>query len=215
MIFTKMKDKLKNLELKNQINLDMISEMNKEKENLNNRISKYMEESKSTKSELDYYKKGYKNLLSDIDGYKKALADNLIKILSSLDECNISKLYEEFRYLDDKGWLELDVVSNIIPCNIYSEFYYEDNTGVFDAIETGYGMIPWYEKAEFGKFEYNFVSSMYEQGTCTNKYWELPKYEEYRKKVEKQLLEKLCKSNPLEFKNTLDGYNKLDGNMCS
>lgn len=203
MIFTKMKDKLKNLELKNQINLDMISEMNKEKENLNNKISKYMEEIECTKSELDSYKKGYKNLLSDIDGYKKALADNLIKNLSSLDECNISKLYEEFHHLDDECWLELDVVSKIIPCNIYSEFYYEDNTGVFDAIETGYGMIPWYEKAEFGEFEYNLVSSMYEQGTCINKYWELPEYKDYRKKVEILLLIKLCKSNPIKVKNII------------
>ena len=184
MLFYKNKNMIGELENK-------ITDIYKEKEDLNKLISKYMAESEVSKIELDIYV------------YKELLAEYLLKDISSIDEINTSSLYEEIHYeLDKEGWEELEVVSKMIQSNIYSKFYYEDNTGIFDAMETGYEMIPWYEKAEFGEFKYEFISSMYEKGTCINKYWELPEYKDYRKKVEILLLIKLCKSKAV-------GVNKL------
>ena len=154
--------------------------------------------------EIENLNDNFQYVCSDIVIYKELLSEYLIKEIESLNQNIQHQIYEDTHYaLDQDGWIELRVVSTVIPCNLYSEFSYEDNMGVFEELD-GYETIFWYEKAEFGEFEYEIVGSMHEVGTCINEYWKLPVYEEYRKKVEKKVLIELCKSQPLEFKKRIN-----------
>lgn len=137
----------------------------------------------------------------DIQNITKKYNNTIEKFLSTYIESinseeKIKSIYEELRVVDEDGWCEENIVANLIPCNLYSEFYYEDNTGVFDRID-GYGTINYYEIAEFAEQEYEFVG-MYERMSGHSDYTNLPKYIEYRKKAEFETVKEIIKKYPLQ-----------------
>lgn len=108
------------------------------------------------------------------------------------------KLYELLQPLDHEGWCELDAVQKLIPCNIYSEYYYEDTVGTFENMD-GYDLIPYYEIAAFAENrEYDFVGDMYEKLTSYDDYTNKAEYLQYCIKKQHDTLINISKKYPKE-----------------
>lgn len=111
---------------------------------------------------------------------------------------NIDKMYNYYKKFDKNGWEELQVVRKFIKGDIYSEFYYEDNIGLFENMD-GKELIKWYEKMEFSQIKDSIFHGEYEQCVydkpCENK-----NYKEYKEKVKKEFVKVMdCKYNTLEL----------------
>lgn len=132
----------------------------------------------------------------------KEYEDDITDFLCSLlKEWNVpfKELYSVLGTLDKGGWIELGAVQEIIPCDLYGTFYYEDNTGVFDSDDMdGYDLIHYYEINQFSDFEYTPVGSMHEKIVSYTKPSNHPDYPTYREKVYEKTALALIRMFPRE-----------------
>lgn len=111
--------------------------------------------------------------------------------------------------VDEEHWLMVRIAERVLGVtekDLYSCFDFEDQQGVFDAIEEGLHMIPWYEKCtDFYKRTYTPASPFFEEVTCEfdiaqedafRKYRE-ELHEEYRKAILEKAAAKAAEVPPL------------------
>lgn len=135
--------------------------------------------------------------------YDKEIATFLYRLLIN-SEVPPRDLYSIVGGLDTGGWIELDVVQELIPCDLYGTFSYEDNTGVFDSDDMdGYGMIHYYEIDRFSDCEYVTVGTMHEKMSRHSDPSKHPEYAEYREEVLKKTAMKIITRFPREAMNLL------------
>lgn len=153
-------------------------------------LSKIKDDLSDKEKELSLYQSLRKSTLKELEDKKTeiSLLKSIItkELINKIDFSYYKKISKE---LDKDKVAELQIIQNKIPINIFAEYYYEDNTGVFENLDSQ-ELIPYYENYKFGEMEYVIAAPGYEQGFCTNReiYRNSKEFLEYRKSVEKEVI---------------------------
>lgn len=148
------------------------------------------------KTDMDYLECVNRDLENSNSELNFKLGSMIVSNLECMDNESISEVYSKSQSLDNEKWIELDIIERKTGINISNFYYYEDNLGYFENLD-GNGLIPYYEKAKFGEFEYDLCSGGYESSVCVSDYWKHDEYKTYRLDVEKEVVYKLALLNPI------------------
>lgn len=141
---------------------------------------------------------------------KDELAATLLKefLYKTLTYENTDLIYDAIKFLDKDGWYKLSVIEELIPCDIYNVYYYEDNIGVFEDM-IGYNYIKYYEINAFAEREYEMVCPLYEKMSNYSDYSQNPEYLAYISKLPELTIYKIIERYPYESMKVVIKYFSL------
>lgn len=190
--------------LKDQVEEDITLE--KEFLSAKEELAKLIEEKDAALYDLHELKEHYRQF----DDIYMPLKHFIPFILDKYMNDKMEELYTTLSSLDDEGFIEYMIVCKLIPCDIYSEYYYESNLGYFEEM-SGYRLSRYHEMSAFGEKEYEIVSSCHERLSNCSDYSQDEKFLEYRKELKKQTILAIANEKPVEtFKILYSFSEKLD-----
>lgn len=187
--------------LKDQVEEDITLE--KEFLSTKKELSKLIEEKDDALYDLHELKEHYRQF----DDIYKPLKHFIPFILDKYMNNKMEELYTTLSSLDSEGFIEYGVVCKLIPCDIYSEYYYEDSMGYFEEM-SGYRLSRYHEMSAFGEKEYEIVSSCHERLSSCSDYSQDERFLDYRKKLKKQTIFAIANEKPVETFNLLYSFSE-------